>query len=1150
MYAYLRGRCVLKNCKIMRFGIYLLLLTTFVANANGFSQNTRVTLDLKQRSMLEIIQELRKTFDYRFLYKGEDLEKCGKRDLKVKDAEVDEVMNQLLYGTGLTWRLEDGVVLIKASQAKAVEQEKKSIRLKGFVYDTKKQPIPGVTVKVSGVALGTSTNADGWFALDLPMLKGTLEFSFIGFKRETLDFFERTAKDTLRVTMKEESQELDETVVVAFGTQKKESVVSAITTVRPMDLKSSNSDLTSSFAGKIAGMIGWQTGGLPAALTEEEMNTKFYIRGITSFQTGANIDPLILLDGVESSKLDLARIAPEDIESFSVMKDASATAMYGARGANGVILVTTKKGQEGSVYATARYEAVFSMPTKELDVVDPIDYMKMYNQALLARDPLATPKYSVERINRTASGKYPSWVYPANDWYDIMFHDYSINHRAGLNIRGGSRLVQYYTSVNYVRDEGMLKTDRLNQFKCNIENSTFSFRTNLNIDLSAGIRLNINTSANLDKYRGPYADVSQAYYLAFNASPVDFAPTYPADESSNWPHLRFGAVDQNTTNPYLILHQGYKDRRRYSAVARAEYIHNLSTLLKGLELRASVSMNQTGYYANAYKTVPYMYALKDYDFETGVHQLNALNSSEASRTLTKDTDGQHTNSSQSTQMSYEVRGLHVAAWGEHQTSLTVVFNAQETTYSQTASVLDGIPNRNMGVSMRGTYGWRDKYFAEASFGYNGSERFAKDHQFGFFPALGAAWIASKERFLADHTAHWLSFLKFRFSWGKVGNDGVIKTPRFTHLPLLDNDSALDPAPSGNNISRPYVASYPNEKLTWEIAEQSNIGIETKFFGGIVELNADIYQEIRHNILDYRYTMPSTTGLEKPQIGNVGKARSRGIDLSGKIQHAFTPDLWMILNGTFTYSKATYREIEEATSKPEWQRREGHELSQQIGYIAEGLFRDQAEINNSPTQGGDIMPGDIRYRDINEDGVIDVNDATYIGFPTTPRVIYGFSGFFNFKNIEFSFAFQGSGKRAFFMNPQNISPFVDNRAMLKAIYDDHWSADNMKEHPFWPRLSTQSITAHNPQEAWTGSEERRSTYFMRECSFLRCTSIELAYNLPREFLQRLRMQTVKFYARVNNPFLITNFKVWDVELGDNGFNYPIQRTWSIGLNLSF
>ena len=1118
--------------------------STFGATSSVFQViQKKVTISMKNATLETILAEInRQTGLYYGFQSNGSVDKNRRFTLEVTDITVEEALNTLLKDSPYDYVLEKNRIVIVIREKKPVQL----IAVTGRVVDEKGNPIPGATVLIQGTTQGVATDADGRYTINTRP-EDALRISFIGYKTEVVPL---KGKTKLNVRLNPTAENIEEVTVVAFGEQKKESVVSAITTVDARTLKSSSSDLTSQFAGKIAGIVGWQTGGIPGALTEEEMNTKFYIRGITSFQSKANIDPLILIDGVESSKLDLSRMTPEDIETFSVMKDASATAMYGARGANGVILITTKKGQEGSVYTSVRYEAVLSMPTREIEVVDPINYMKMYNQALLARNPDATPQYSVERIERTGSPSYPSWVYPANDWYDIMFHDYSINHRAGLNIRGGSRLVQYYTSVNYVRDEGMLKTDRLNQFKCNIENSTFSFRTNLNIDLSAGIRLNINTSANLDKYRGPYADVSQAYYLAFNASPVDFAPTYPADESSNWPHLRFGAVDQNTTNPYLILHQGYKDRRRYSAVARAEYIHNLSTLLKGLELRASVSMNQTGYYANAYKTVPYMYALKDYDFETGVHQLNALNSSEASRTLTKDTDGQHTNSSQSTQMSYEVRGLHVAAWGEHQTSLTVVFNAQETTYSQTASVLDGIPNRNMGVSMRGTYGWRDKYFAEASFGYNGSERFAKDHQFGFFPALGAAWIASKEIFLADHTAHWLSFLKFRFSWGKVGNDGVIKTPRFTHLPLLDNDSALDPAPSGNNISRPYVASYPNEKLTWEIAEQSNIGIETKFFGGIVELNADIYQEIRHNILDYRYTMPSTTGLEKPQIGNVGKARSRGIDLSGKIQHAFTPDLWMILNGTFTYSKATYREIEEATSKPEWQRREGHELSQQIGYIAEGLFRDQAEINNSPTQGGDIMPGDIRYRDINEDGVIDVNDATYIGFPTTPRVIYGFSGFFNFKNIEFSFAFQGSGKRAFFMNPQNISPFVDNRAMLKAIYDDHWSADNMKEHPFWPRLSTQSITAHNPQEAWTGSEERRSTYFMRECSFLRCTSIELAYNLPREFLQRLRMQTVKFYARVNNPFLITNFKVWDVELGDNGFNYPIQRTWSIGLNLSF
>ena len=466
-------------------------------------------------------------------------------------------------------------------------------------------------------------------------------------------------------------------------------------------------------------------------------------------------------------------------------------------------------------------------------------------------------------------------------------------------------------------------------------------------------------------------------------------------------------------------------------------------------------------------------------------------------------------------------------------------------------MLDGIPQRNMSFSMRGTYGFKDKYFVEASFGYNGSERFDEGHRWGFFPAVGGAWIASKEPFLANNTSKWLSFLKFRLSWGQVGNDGIIASPRFTHLPEIGQGRIQDPRPYQNDLSRYIVKSYPNSNIKWEVAEQSNLGIELKMFRDLFEANIDLYQEIRHNILDYRNVIPVTMGLEAPQLGNVGKARSRGIDLSAKIQHMINNDFWFILNGTFTYSKAKYLEIEEATDKPEWQLKEGHEISQQVGYIAEGLFRDQAEIDNSPRQGGDVMPGDIRYRDLNNDGVIDVNDATYIGFPTTPRVIYGFSGFFNLKNWELSINFQGSGKRGFFMDPMQIGPFYEDRAMLKAIYEDHWSESNMKERPFWPRLSTQAISTHNPQEDWDANVETRlSTYFMRECRFLRCTAIEVGYNLPRSIQDKLRMQTMKFYARVNNPFLISDFKVWDVELGSSGFNYPIQRTVSLGLNISF
>ena len=1149
---YFFGKAREKVWQMMKLRMVLIVFLVGLMSLPVMAQDQTVTLKLTDVNLYELFDAIRKQTGVRFLYNAEQMKEVPKVSVDVKNKKVKDVLTEVLFGTSLTFEYDKGVVTVVKKETTKSQPQVKLIQVAGRIVDEKGNPIPGATVLIQGTTQGVASDTDGNYVLAAKP-DDVLRFSFIGYKPEVIEI---KGKTKLNVRLKPTEENLEEVTVVAFGEQKKESVVSSITTVRPMDLKSSNSDLTASFAGKIPGMIAWQTGGKPGGLTDEEMNTKFYIRGITSFQTGANVDPLILIDGVESSKVDLSRLVPEDIETFSVMKDASATAMYGARGANGVILVTTKKGEEGSVYTSFRYEAIASMPTREIEVVDPVTYMEMYNQALLARNPNATPQYSLERIERTGSDKYPSWVYPANDWYDIMFKDYSINHHAGLSIRGGSRVMQYFASVNYNRDEGMLKTDRLNQFDCNIISNTFTFRTNLTIDLNTGIKLLINASANYDKYHGPYTNVTQAYSLAFNASPVNFAPIYPADEETAWPHIRFGSLTSKSTNPYLDLHQGYRDRGRYSATTRAEYIHNLSTLVKGLELRASVSLNMVGYYNNAFTTVPFRYALGNYDFETGIHTLTPLNANSAKRTLTKDSNNsRNQNRYQTTQLTYEVRALHVAAWKEHQTSLTAVLNAQETMVSNTEvdveTVLDYIPQRNLGFSMRGTYGFKDRYFAEASFGYNGSERFAKDHQYGFFPAVGMAWIASKERLLADHTSAWLSFLKFRLSWGKVGNDGIIASPRFTHLPLLKQTGTADPRPGNQTMSRYQVTSYPNSKIKWEIAEQVNLGVETKLFGGLLEVNADFYQEIRHNILDYRTAIPLTTGLEAYQLSNVGRARSRGIDLAGKIQHAFSNDLWVIFNGTFTYNKAIYQKIEEATDKPEWQLRKGHEISQPIGYIAEGLFRDQAEIDNSPVQGGDLMPGDIRYRDLNGDGVIDVSDATYIGFPTTPRVIYGFSGFVNYKNWEFSFAFQGSGKRSFFMDPTKINPFVGDKAMLKAIYDDHWEEDNMKEHPFWPRLSTQYISVHNPQENWySGAEVRKSTYFMRSCSFLRCTSIELAYNLPKSLLDKLKMQNIKFYGRVNNPFLITNFKVWDVELGDNGFNYPIQRTYSVGLSVSF
>lgn len=426
---------------------------------------------------------------------------------------------------------------------------------------------------------------------------------------------------------------------------------------------------------------------------------------------------------------------------------------------------------------------------------------------------------------------------------------------------------------------------------------------------------------------------------------------------------------------------------------------------------------------------------------------------------------------------------------------------------------------------------------------------------GFFPAVGGAWIVSKENFMQG-ISKWFSYFKLRLSWGKVGNDGIIESPRFVYMPEIGETSlaaGVNPEAGNNNgFSRKQIVNYGDPNVKWEISEQVNLGLETRFFKDILEVNVDLYQEIRHNIIENRTVIPANMGIELPPLDNVGKVRSRGVDLSAKVQHAFTPDFWIILNGTFTYNKAVYKELEEAIDKPYYQWKNGHELSQQVGYIAEGLFRDQAEIDNAPSQPS-AMPGDIRYRDVNGDGVIDVEDAVHIGFPETPRIIYGFSGFINYKNWEFNFAFQGSGKRGFFLNPSALSPFVEDHAMLKEIYESHWTEGNTDNRPFWPRLSTQSIIVNNPQEDWyneSATEVRKSTYFMRECKFLRCTSLELAYNLPESLKSKLRMQNMKFFVRANNPFLISNFKLWDVELGENGFNYPIQKTYAIGMSFSF
>ena len=1131
---------IVKKCVLIGLFIFSLM-------PESISQSSKISITLKDATLVQVIKELEKQSDMGFVYDYNKAKKVNGINLNLKNVNIEKVLDEALKDSPLTYSINNNIVVLSEKKTAPSETKKDVEGLRtvtGKVVDETGVGLYGVTVLIQGTGNGVVTNEKGKYTVQVKPTDA-LRFSFIGYKTQIILINDQ---NEINIKLEPEVQEIGEVTIVAFGgEQKKESVVSSITTIKTADLETSNSDLTSSFTGKIAGMIGWQQGGMPGALTEDELNTKFFIRGITSFQTNANIDPLILLDGIEISKLDLSRIDPDDIESFNVMKDASATAMYGARGANGVIYIKTKKGKAGNVYTTFRYEKIWSMPTREIDVVNPIEYMQLYNEALTARNPLLLPKYTKERIQRTASGEYPEYVYPSTDWYDKLFKNLAINNHYSINVQGGSSKVQYYVSLTHNVDEGMIKTDKLNEFDCNITNNQTNFRTNLNIDLSKSAKLILNSFSTYDKYHGPYTSVQEAYYMAFQANPVDFAPTYPADDKYDWPHIRFGG-SESSYNPYAEIQKGYTERKRFSTINKFEYIQKLGFWVKGLELRFSLNMSKNGYFSSAYRNIPALYALGSYDHETNTHTLIPLNEQFARKSLALDqwASGSHTQTTYGSQLML----MHAAAWKDHQTSFTAVLTTQEIDNNIPDNITASLPQRNLGFSARGTYGYKNKYFWEASFGYNGSERFAKKNKMGFFPAMGVAWVASSENFLLSATK-WLTYLKFRLTYGKVGNDGIIKDPRFVYLQNIITEEyagiSKDPYPSYKFV----ILDYGNENIQWEVSEQANFGVDIKLFDGLIDITADIYQEIRHNIYAERTTIPTSIGLHQNPNDNVGKVRSRGFDFSGKIQYAFNEDLWFIFNSTFTFNKAVFLEIEEPANTPEWQKKEGREISQQIGYIAEGLFQDQREIINAPYQGGDVMPGDIRYRDINGDGIIDVNDAVPIGYPTTPRFNYGFNGFLHYKDFEFTFSFQGTGNRSFWINPSAISPFFGSRAVLRAIANDHWSVDNQTDFPFWPRLSTKNITEHNPQESLKdGEQQRLSTYFMRSGRFLRCRSIELAYYLKSEWLKKYKIKRCKFYVRANNPFIISDFNLWDVELGGNGFNYPIQKTYSFGVNLSF
>lgn len=1027
------------------------------------------------------------------------------------------------------------------STVAAVAQTK---TVKGVIYEEETgEPMPGATVSVEGSTRGVMTDLDGSFLLTGVKPTDKLKFECLGKETQVLQVGTMT---NFVVKLKNAANELDEVTVVAFGKQRKESVIGSISTVDVKTLKVPSSNLTTALAGNVAGVIAYQRTGEPG-----QDNADFFVRGITTF--GANTSPLILIDNIELTSTDLARLQPDDIESFSIMKDATATALYGARGANGVIFVTTKRGQEGPAKIFARVETSISAPTDVVELADPVTYMKSYNEAISTRDPLGELMYTYDKIEQTGKPGANRLIYPANDWYDMLFKDFATSYRANVSARGGGKVATYYVSGAYTEDTGVLKVDKRNSFNNNIDDKNYTLRSNVDINVTPTTKLAVRLTGNFRDYQGPLNGGSDVYRQVMHSDPVLFPAYYPVDdEHVGIQHIMFGNYEDGSyINPYANLVKGYKNYQRSQMIAAVQLEQDLKFITKGLSFMTLFNLTRLSEFTVNRQFNPYWYRLDRYDSYTGEYHVNRINEN-GTDYLTYSESGKTVKNT----MYSETRLNYNRSFGKHDVTGLLVFTASESLTANAGSLQLSLPSRNAGLSGRFTYGYDKRYFVEYNFGYNGSERFHKSHRWGFFPSAGLAWMMSNEKWFKPLTKV-VSNLKLRYSYGLVGNDNIgSSSNRFYYLSEMSmNNSGLG-ASFGETRNVSYngigVVRYANEAITWEKSYKSNYALELGLFKKL-DIIAEYFTEHRTDIFMQRADIPNTMGLQAAVYGNIGQARSKGIDIQADYKQAWASGLWASARANFTYSTGKYDVYEEPTYPESYRQHAGRSIRQTWGYIAERLFVDDEDAANSPSQaafGSQYGGGDIKYTDVNGDGVITNADMVPIGYPTSPEIIYGFGVSLGHKGFDFSVFFQGLGRESFWIdatsaystkyNKYGTAPFVNNGQLLKAYSDSHWSEDNRDIYALYPRYS--AYENHNNTQV--------STWWMRDGSFVRLKQMEFGYTLPQKLTNKIHIDNLRVYFQGNNLLCWSKFKLWDPELAGEGFNYPIQRTFNIGVNVTF
>lgn len=1116
-------------------------LALVLSEGGVFSQAPSAGLNFpaESRTVAELIHLIEQQGGYSFFYQTNTIDLSRKVTVGAANESIEDVLKKVFQGSGDEWSVSDKQIYLKHNAQAVPEQpQAKKDKLKrtitGTVVDAADGlPIIGAGIQIKGSSVGTVTDLDGRFSIDISGKSVELVISALGYK--DLQVF-ITDQGVIDAKLEPDNEVLSEVVVVGAGTQRRVSVTGAIAAIDGNTLVAPTSSLTNTLAGKLAGVIAVTSSGQPGSTSD------FYIRGISTF--GGRTAPLILLDGVEITTSDLNNIPAESIESFSILKDASATAIYGARGANGVMIVTTKTGAENTkARINVTVETSVLQPVNIVEYADGATFMEAYNNAQLARNPNAEVRYSPTDIANTRSGLNP-YIWPDVDWYDLMFRDYSMSQRANVNVSGGGSRVTYYMSLQMNHDGGILNVPQNYSFNNNYNRWLYTFQNNIGYQISPSTKMTLKMNAQIISQTSPSTSANSIFQAIYNNTPVSFPAIFDGVEGYN--HLLFGSQIMSAgrfyTNPYANMLNTFQETNTNKLNISVTLNQKLDFITEGLSINGLVNFNN---YASTWYTrslSPYLYNVLpgSYDVENPTtFRLNEL------QVGTEYVSQSGISTSTNNTFYLDGRINYERSFGHHNVTAMLMYMMRQ----YRSGVL---PNRNQGFSGRFTYDWYNRYLIELNFGYNGTERLAEGERFELFPAISLGWVPSSEPFWKPLRPV-IDYFKIRSSYGLVGSDETGTSAGAAHF-LYQNSVDMTggfiyrTGYTGNTArTGPTVLAYAVDGAHWERARELDLGVDMELFEQL-NVTFDWYYNKRERILMKRASFPtilgygnvlgSYTGAYSASVpwSNVGQVDNTGMELSVKWRKQLTRDLLIDVRFNYTYAKNKYVYVDEPDYPYVWQTDTGKPLSRMTGYIAEGLFQSEEEIATSADQsafGSSIMVGDIKYRDVNGDGIITSADQVMLSpYGTMPRIQYGFGCSINWKKLDFSIYFNGSAKRNIMLS--GFEPFIaddsNDHNLMQWIADGYWREGADNSAAIYPRLGLLKSQVYNNRQP--------SSFWMRRADFLRFKTLEIGWSFPFG----------RVYLSGDNIFVWSPFKYWDPEL--NYYSYPLSRTVNLGVQFKF